>query len=101
MAKDRNWRKAPADVSEEYSLPTEHDVDVSKTSHLIEDIKETADRLAKDKATRGDLKLVSRALRELRYAFKVFTPYPRNRKVTVFGSARTKPEHPAYQAALE
>lgn len=68
---------------------------------LIEHIKETADKLAADGSSRGDLKLLSRALRELRYAFKVFSPYRRHRKVTVFGSARTRPDEPAYQQALD
>lgn len=68
---------------------------------LIAIIKEYADKLAADRATRGDLKIVSRALRELRWAFKVFTPYRNRRKVTVFGSARTQPEEPAYQQAIE
>ena len=58
---------------------------------LIRRIKESADQLASDGPTRGDLKILSRALRELRYAFKVFSPYRRHRKVTVFGSARTRP----------
>lgn len=69
----------------------EHDSELQQHSELIGEIKETADNLSADKATRGDLKILSRALRELRYAFKVFTPYRRNRKVTVFGSARTQP----------
>lgn len=89
------------DVSEDYPLVTEHAPSTEQQSRLIEEIKETADKFARDNATRGDLKIVSRALRELRYALKVFTPYRRMRKVTVFGSARTRPEHPAYQASLE
>jgi uncharacterized protein (TIGR00730 family) len=47
------------------------------------------------------LKILSRTLRELRYAFKVFTPYRMRRKVTVFGSARTLPDQPAYQQAVK
>lgn len=70
-------------------------------SDLIERIKESADKLEKQGSTRGDLKIISRAMRELTYAFKVFTPYRRYRKVTVFGSARTKPDQPAYQMAVE
>ena len=101
MEMDRKHRKAFPDVSEEHPLPTEHGQDDTRTSRLVEEIKETADKFARDNATRGDLKIVSRALRELRYAFKVFTPYRRKRKVTVFGSARTRPENPAYQAAIE
>jgi hypothetical protein len=83
---------AEADV-----LPTEHGSELTDSSALIEEIKETADKLYRDRAARGDLKILSRALRELRYAFKVFTPYRRNRKVTVFGSARTTENHPADQ----
>lgn len=68
---------------------------------LILRIKESADKLANDGPSRGDLKILSRTLRELRYAFKVFSPYRRDRKVTVFGSARTLPDDPAYQQAVE
>ena len=77
----------------------EHLSELRQHSELIDEIKETADKLSADGATRGDLKILSRALRELRYAFKVFTPYRRNRKVTVFGSARTKPEDAEWQQA--
>ncbi|MEX0641550.1 MAG: TIGR00730 family Rossman fold protein [Pirellulales bacterium] len=67
---------------------------------LIAEIKESADKLATDQTSRGDLKILSRALRELRYAFKVFAPYRWQRKVTVFGSARTRPHEPAYDLAV-
>jgi len=70
------------------------------TEDLIERIKESADQLARDGSTRGDLKILSRALRELRYAFKVFTPYRRAYKVSVFGSARTPADNPSYQQAV-
>lgn len=92
---------ARTDVSEDHPLVTEHDLNTEKTSCFIDEIKETADKFARDNASRGDLKIVSRALKELRYAFKVFTPYRRDRKVTVFGSARTNPENAAYQVSLE
>jgi uncharacterized protein (TIGR00730 family) len=68
---------------------------------LIDKIKESADKLADDNTSRGDLKILSRTLRELRYAFKIFSPYRRDRKVTVFGSARTGPEDPAYRQAVD
>ncbi|MCA9048603.1 MAG: TIGR00730 family Rossman fold protein [Planctomycetaceae bacterium] len=77
----------------------EHVSELRQHEELIEDIKATADKLAADGATRGDLKILSRALRELRYAFKVFTPYRRNRKVSVFGSARTEPGDPDWKQA--
>jgi uncharacterized protein (TIGR00730 family) len=68
--------------------------------HLAQQIRETADKLLRDGATRGDLKLLSTALRELRYCLKVFTPYRNTRKVTVFGSARLPPADPAFAAAV-
>jgi uncharacterized protein (TIGR00730 family) len=68
---------------------------------LVQQLKETADKLIRDGANRGDVKMLSTALKELRYAFKVFAPYRNRRKVTVFGSARLKPDHPAYVQAVE
>jgi uncharacterized protein (TIGR00730 family) len=75
-------------------------IDQRRISDLIDQIKESADKLASDKTSRGDLKLLSRTLRELRYAFKVFTPYRSRRKVTVFGSARTPKGEPPYEQAV-
>ena len=89
----RHPHDSELDVIEHFSELTQH-------SELIDELKSTADKLAADKATRGDLKILSRALRELRYAFKVFTPYRRDRKVTIFGSARTEPETPVWKQAV-
>jgi hypothetical protein len=75
-------------------------MDDSRIADLIEMIKTSADKLARDRTSRGDLKILSRALRELRYAFKVFSPYRDRLKVTVFGSARTKPTEPGYHQAM-
>jgi len=72
-----------------------------RTADLIAQLRETVDKLERDKASRGDLKLINRTIRELRYAFKVFAPYRRIRKVTVFGSARTRETDPAYKQAVE
>jgi uncharacterized protein (TIGR00730 family) len=86
----------PLDISD-----SRRDATHKRNDDLIAMIKQYADKLAEDQATRGDLKILSRALRELRYAFKVFTPFRDHRKVTVFGSARTQPDHPAYRQAVE
>jgi uncharacterized protein (TIGR00730 family) len=71
-----------------------------RIAELIQTIKDAADQLVGDRTSRGDLKIISRTLRELRYAFKVFAPYRHSRKVTIFGSARTAPDQPAYKQAL-
>ncbi|QDS90278.1 TIGR00730 family Rossman fold protein [Rosistilla ulvae] len=72
-----------------------------RSPDLIEVMRKTIDRLVRDRTARGDLKILSRTLIELRYAFSVFRPYRRHRKVTVFGSARTAPSHPTFKAAEE
>jgi uncharacterized protein (TIGR00730 family) len=72
-----------------------------KIADLIERIRKSADKLEADQTSRGDLKILSRTLRELRYAFKVFAPYRARRKVTIFGSARVTKEMPTYQQAVE
>jgi uncharacterized protein (TIGR00730 family) len=72
-----------------------------RVADLIEQIKEAAEKLALDQTSRGDLKILSRTMRELRYAFRVFSPYRTRRKVTVFGSARTRSMEPTYQTAVE
>ena len=67
----------------------------------VQEIAVTALRLGIDCAKRNDLKIASTALKEMRRAFKVFTPYRQARKVTVFGSARTEPSHPDHARAVE
>jgi len=69
--------------------------------HLVLQLRETADKLIRDGATRGDVKMLSTAFKELRYALKIFTPYRHRRKVTVFGSARLPPSDPSYAQAVE
>ncbi|HEY1064597.1 MAG TPA: LOG family protein, partial [Pirellulales bacterium] len=79
----------------------ERSVQNERITDLVAQIKELADKLQSEGASRGDVKILSRTIRELRYAFKVFAPYRQQRKVTIFGSARTRPEHPDYQLAVE
>jgi len=69
--------------------------------HYIQQIHETAEKLASDHANRGDVKMLSVALKELRYCFKVFANYRDRPQVTVFGSARLPPSDPSYQQAIE
>ncbi|MBL4886022.1 MAG: TIGR00730 family Rossman fold protein [Planctomycetaceae bacterium] len=87
------------DVVESYIEPISPQA--VETQRLIDEIKQTADKLKEDGARQGDLKIISSAIKELRYAFKVFTPYRRNRKVSVFGSARCQPDDLNYQMAVE
>jgi uncharacterized protein (TIGR00730 family) len=67
----------------------------------VADIIENALKLLKDVQDSGDVRVIQTALRELRYAFKLFAPYAHVRKVTMFGSARTQPSRQEYQQAFE
>lgn len=66
----------------------------------IREILHTGLKLVDDGADLGELKLISRSLKELRYALKVFRKYQHVRKVSIFGSARIDEDSPAYQAAV-
>src|SRR3989449_6530411 len=68
---------------------------------LVEDIIENALKLMSDVEDRGDVRVIQTALRELRYAFKLFAPYAATRKVTIFGSARPLPSKTEYKQAVE
>jgi uncharacterized protein (TIGR00730 family) len=68
---------------------------------LVTDVIENALKLLKDVEHRGDVKVIQTAVRELRYAFRLFAPYAATRKVSIFGSARLKPEGVEYQQAVE
>ncbi len=66
----------------------------SPQQDLLAQMMVTLCRLARDGADRGEMKILNTALKELRYAFKVFAPYSHIPKVSIFGSSRT-PEHHA------
>lgn len=66
---------------------------------FLQQLLTTALKLHEDGASTGDLRITNAALKELRYAYKVFAPYRHVRKVTVFGSARTPRAEAAAEAA--
>jgi uncharacterized protein (TIGR00730 family) len=57
--------------------------------------------MAREGTSVGDLKIAGAALAEMAEAFRVFRPYRHIRKVTMFGSARTRPEDPVYILARD
>src|SRR5438552_14471920 len=68
---------------------------------LIGDVVENALKLLHDVEDTGDVRVIQTALRELRYAFKLFAPYADTRKVTIFGSARTQASRMEYTQAVD
>ncbi|HZD24604.1 MAG TPA: TIGR00730 family Rossman fold protein [Acidimicrobiia bacterium] len=78
---------------------------VADSSHhenqdLIEEMLITALKLHRDGATRGDLKLINTALKEMRYSNLVFSRHDEP-KVTIYGSARTGSDDPNYKLTEE
>src|SRR3954471_16284227 len=67
----------------------------------VADIIESALKIAHDVEDTGDVRVIQTAIRELRYAFRLFAPYAGTRKVTMFGSARTQQTKLEYQQAVE
>jgi uncharacterized protein (TIGR00730 family) len=67
----------------------------------VADIIENALKLLTDVQDTGDVRVIQTAIRELRYAFRLFAPYAETRKVTIFGSARTRPDRIEYQQAVD
>ena len=67
----------------------------------LHEIFTTAVKLGIESSDKGDLKLVNNTLKELRYSFKVFSPYRSVKKVAIFGSARSKKTSAEYEMAEE
>jgi len=64
---------------------------------LVSQMIQTSLKLLFEGHDTGQLKLMSRALREMRYAYRVFNQYGKKaRRLTIFGSARTPETHPDY-----
>lgn len=72
---------------------------VDHSPELVEEMIGTCLRMGRDRMSVADLKLYNRSLKELRYAARMWLPYVDSRKISIFGSARLAPEHPASIAA--
>ncbi|MGW9113993.1 LOG family protein [Microbacterium sp. NPDC055683] len=68
---------------------------------LVERMLRAALQLGQDGTSRLDLKIAASAVTEMRSAFRLFQPYAGVPKITVFGSARTRPEDPLYRQARD
>jgi uncharacterized protein (TIGR00730 family) len=68
---------------------------------LMRRLRQVSDQLPAERTPHEDLKILSQTLRELRRAFSVFAPYRTQRKVTIFGSARTPRDAATYEQAVQ
>jgi uncharacterized protein (TIGR00730 family) len=73
----------------------------SYDARLVREMMVAGLKLIPDGRDTGELKLITAAVKELRYAYRVFGQYREPHKVTIFGSARTPETHPDYVAAVE
>lgn len=90
----------PAEITEDLRGLMK-DAGISAHGDLIARILATGIALGLDDTSRLDLKITSAALSEMRAAFRLFAPFPHVPKVTIFGSARTKPEDELYRSTVE
>jgi len=94
--------KAPAEI--ELRRRIQELIDLKGGGHnqeSVADIIESALKILNDVEDSGDVKVIKTAIRELRYAFRLFAPYAGTRKVTIFGSSRTQATRLEYQQAVE
>jgi len=68
---------------------------------LVAELVAAGLKLLPDGRNRGELKLMTAAMKELRYAYRVFGRYQHAQNITIFGSARTPEDHPDYTACVE
>ena len=61
----------------------------------------TIAKMGLESTDRGEMKLLNNNIKELRYAFHVFSSYQEIRKVVIFGSARTPENRKEYQMTEE
>ncbi|HEX4244706.1 MAG TPA: LOG family protein [Acidimicrobiales bacterium] len=69
--------------------------------NLYRSLVATVRELAAENTDVIDLKIADAALAEMSEAFRVFRPFREVKKMTVFGSARTAPDDPAYAHTRE
>jgi uncharacterized protein (TIGR00730 family) len=74
---------------------------VGSVSHpdLVREMILAALKAGQEDNDKAHMKLMNTTMKEMRFTGKMFGPYSNVRKVTVFGSARTRPEEPIYEMA--
>ena len=92
----------PTDGPDEAPVDIETLVGQARTPterRLYRSMLDTVAGLVEDGTDTVDLKVADTALAEMAEAFRMFQPLRARMKVTIFGSARTEPDHPAYRQA--
>lgn len=66
---------------------------------LVTQMIQTALKLMIEGHDTGQLKVITRAIKEMRYAYGIFNRYKEGPCISIFGSARTPEDHPDYLTA--
>jgi hypothetical protein len=77
------------------------DVGVDPQSREFFEMMVTVLKFAQHHPGAADRRLFNQALKEMRYADKIFSQYRNRKKVVVFGSARTSPQTKEFKAARD
>jgi hypothetical protein len=98
----RNSRARTGDPAVDGAIQQLLDVlEVDNDRDVLGEMLTSVARMARDDTDRGDLKLANGTIREMRNSFATFAPFRGERKASVFGSARTRPDEPSFQLAVE
>lgn len=76
-------------------------VDGIEERDLIREMILAALKAGQEKNERAHMRLMNTTMKEMRFTGKIFAPYRTTRKVTVFGSARTRSDEPIYNMARQ
>jgi len=87
-------------IAELVSLSCEHEPNDPRPV-MIAQMIDACLKMAKEGHDTGQIKLVTYALKEMRYAYQVFNRYTGIRKVSIYGSARTPEDQPDYKMAAK
>jgi uncharacterized protein (TIGR00730 family) len=99
MAQERRYQLQAEEANRQIKAVLEGLQIPGESRRLYAELLTTVLKMYEDGADLGDLKIANNALKELRYAFRIFSRYRDHPKVTVFGSARTLPQSPISQQA--
>ena len=76
-------------------------VDGIEERNFVREMILAALKAGQEKNDRAHMRLMNTTMKEMRFTGKIFAPYRAVRKVTVFGSARTRQDEPIYNMARQ
>jgi uncharacterized protein (TIGR00730 family) len=88
-------------TAREQALQIARSLSVGRNRSIAERLMLAAVDMLADQPETLNLKIAAAALQEMHDAFEIFEPYRDVPKVTIFGSARTKPDDPLYAQARD